>query len=205
MKTFLKALPLFACLCVPYVQAADAGKGKVIDAFNTLDAKTVKVQDLKAKIVSSPDPAHNKALEMVIDFAKPGSYPRVIKSIPPGTIDPKKYSGVRFSFKSDTETKMAISLRVGVVGPDGRNPAYAVNVEGKPTWNEITIPFDKFKSFEQKTWKDGAQKVFPGGESIRPEEFAQIKEIHMVFSIENRGNAATSQFLVDGLELVPNP
>lgn len=204
MKTLLKTLPLVMCLSASPLYAAEAPKGKVIDAFNTIDPKSVKLQDLKAKIVTTPDPAHKKALEMVIDFAKPGSYPRVIKSITPGTIDPKKYSGVRFFYKSDTETGMAISLRTGVTNPDGRYGAYAMWLTGKPEWAEITIPFGNFKSFEQKVWKDGTQKIFPGGETIRPEEYGQLKEIHFVFAIENRGKAVAGEFLIDGLELVPN-
>ncbi len=44
--------------------------------------------------------------------------------------------------------------------PEGRYGAYAMWLIGKPEWAEITIPFGNFKSFEQKVWKDGTQKIF---------------------------------------------
>jgi hypothetical protein len=116
----------------------------------------------------TPDPAHKKALEMVIDFAKPGSYPRVTKLIAPVTIDPRKHSGIRLFYKSDTETGMSVSLRTGVTDPDGRYEAYAIWLTGKPEWAEITIPFGNFKSFQQKVWKDGTQNIFPCGQTIPP-------------------------------------
>ena len=204
MKSFLKTLPVLTVLVSSSLNAADAPKAKVIDAFNTIDPKTVKLYELKAKIVSTPDPAHHKALEMVVDYAKAGTYPRVIKSFVPGLIDPRKYSGIRVFYKSETETGVSIVLRTGVTNPDGRNPSYAAYLKGSAVWQEAVLPFANFKTYEQKVFKDGAQKIFPKGEAILPEEYGQFKEILFVFDINSRGNATTGVFLLDGLELIPN-
>jgi hypothetical protein len=71
-------------------------------------------------------------------------------------------------------------------------------------WQEAVLPFAKFKTFEQKVFKDGAQAIFPTGEAILPHEYAQFREINFVFSVNTRGDATTGVFLIDGLELIPN-
>jgi hypothetical protein len=57
----------------------------VIDAFNPIDPKRVKLKRLKAKVVSTQDPVYKKELEMMIDFAKERTYLRVIKRGVQGT------------------------------------------------------------------------------------------------------------------------
>lgn len=193
------ALPFV--LALSQVQAADS-KNKVIDAFAQIDPKTIDLAELKAKIISTPDPAHKSAMEITVDFAKPGVYPRVLKKVTPGTIDPKKFSGIRLSFKSDTETTFTVSLRTGEQNPDGRKPMYAVKLEGTPQWQDVVLPFSSFKSVTQKTFKDGQQVVFPGGQTILPEEWSSLKHIVFSFDVGRRGNADTAVVLIDNLELV---
>ncbi|MEI6713941.1 MAG: hypothetical protein WCO60_09325 [Verrucomicrobiota bacterium] len=206
MKKILKLLPVFTCLCAVELSAAEAGKGKVIDNFNTIDPKSVKIWDLKAKSASTQDPAHRKVLEIAVDFAKPGTWPTVAKLLPPGGIDTKKYSGIRLSYKSDTETGMVVNICTGgSTLPDGRWPGYGTpRLIGKPEWQTVDLPFSAFKDWANKAWVNGEQKIYAGGQPIRPEDYGQFKELRFTFDINFRGTASTGIFLIDGLELIPN-
>lgn len=203
MNRFFNPLPLLTCLVATSSFAADAQKVKVIDAFNTIDPKTVTASEVKMKIISTPDPAHHKALEMVADFAKPGSWPTVKKTIAPGILSPKKYSGIRFFAKSDSETIVALHL-IGPAGKDGRPLSYYVPVKGTSTWTEVNLPFSSFKNYEIKAWKDGVQKIYKGGEPIADADFPLIAAMQFVFNLNTRGTSTVGHFVVDGLALVEN-
>ena len=203
MNRFFNPLPLLTCLVATSAFAANAQKVKVIDAFNTIDPKTVTASEVKMKIISTPDPDHRKALEMVADFAKPGSWPWVKKVVPPGIMNPKKYSGIRFYAKSDSETQVALQL-IGPAGKDGRPLAYIANIKGTNTWTEVNLPFSSFKNYEIKFWKEGIQKVYKGGESIADADFPLISAMQFVFNLNTRGTSTAGHFVIDGLTLVEN-
>ncbi len=202
MNRILRSLTLVTCLVSSHLMAADGPKTKVLDAFNTIDPKTLKADEMKIKVVSTPDPIHHKALEMVVDFAKPGAWPKLIKSFPAGTINPKKYSGIRFFAKSDTATK----IHFGVIGPaekDGKPMDYRVyNVVGKDTWTEFSLPFNTFKFPGYKAWKNGQQMVIPPGATLPEESLSLATGVVFSFRVEDRGNSTVANFMVDGLELI---
>lgn len=202
LRNLSTALPLV--LALANVQAAEAPKNKVLDAFDSLDPKTVTFHEVKAKVVSTPDPAHKKAIEVTADFAKPGAFPGLKKAFPPGTIDPKKYKAVRLALKSDTETEINVVLRALANTAEGREIAYSFPVKGGPDWKEAIIPFSNFVSWPQKVSVKGEIKEFPRGMKIQPEEFSQFKQLSIGFDVAKRGNASTAVVLIDGLELVPN-
>jgi hypothetical protein len=203
MNRFFKPLPLLTCLVATSAFAATPQKVKVIDAFNTIDPKTVTASEVKMKIISTPDPAHHKALEMVADFAKPGAWPWVKKMVPPGMMNPKKYSGIRFYAKSDSETAISVIFS-GPAGKDGRPLGYAAYIKGTNTWTEVSLPFSSFKNYEVKLWKEGVQKVFKGGEPIADADFPLISAIQFAFDINKRGTATAGHFVIDGLTLIEN-
>ena len=203
MKNPLRSLPILSCLVASQLFAADGPKVKILDKFDNIDPKTVKMDELKVKIVTTPDPVHHKALEMVADFAKPNTWPKLVKSVLPGTINPKKYSGIRFWGRSDSETKVAVSL-AGVFIKDGKRMDYMATVKGTSTWTEYSLPFSEFKTYEYKVWKDGAQQIFKGGEPIPDADYPQLNAVRFVFDILNRGTATAGHFMIAGLELVEN-
>lgn len=205
MSRFLKFLPLLTCLVAAPAFAADApaSKTKVLDAFNAIDTKTLTAAEVKMKIVTTPDPAHHKALEMVADFAKPGTWPSVKKLVPPGIMNSKKYSGIRFFAKSDSETVIALHL-VGPRGKDNRPMDYYVTVKGASTWTEVTLPFSGFKNYEVKEWKNGVQSIWKGGEPIAEADYPLINAVLFVFNVNSRGTATAGHFVVDGLTLLEN-
>lgn len=204
LKTSVLAAVSLAALCsnAP-LSAADAKKFKVIDAFNSIDPKTVEVADIVAKPVSTPDPVHKKALELVADFAKPDSYPRIVKKLPPNFITGKKYSGVHFWYRSNSETTSAISLS-GSPRKDGRPTDFNIHLKGKPEWQEALIDFTQFKNYDVKVWDKAAnaQKTYPGGESPKEEDFELINRISIVTHVGMRGTNVKSHFMISGLSLI---
>lgn len=188
---------------VAQTSLAETPKNKVIDASHTLDPKSTKIENLKARIVSTPDPAHKKVLELSADFSVPGVWYTFRKYFLPGTIDPNKYKAVRFFYKSETESMLGVDLRTGVTGPDGRYPIFGTAITGSPEWREAVIPLEEFKTWERKVWKNGEQKVFPAGQPIAQAEYPLLKEMWFNFDVNRRGNSSTAVVLIDGLELVP--
>lgn len=180
------------------------GKAKVIDKFDTIDPKTVKLVDIKAKVIPTQDPDHRKVLEMIADFQRPGSYPLVQKTVQAGLLNPAKYSGIRFFAKTDNETKMNLHIggASGQFGPDGRPLDVSAKVPLTNAWTQVFIPFSDLKYYEVKQWKDGAQKVYPGNIPIADADLLQLTNIKFVFFIDGRGTDTTGRVLVDGLELV---
>lgn len=202
MKHALHLALLSALALCTSALAADPSKTKVIDAFTQIDAKTIKAAELKIRITNTPDPAHKTALEMVADFAKPGSYPRLTKILQPGLLDPKKYSGIKVAFKSDTESEASLSLRGDETDADGKNDIFHFRLKGRPEWQETVVPFSAFKTIERKSFKNGVQKVFPGNLPIPPEAYPELKQICFSFTVARRGNSDKAVFLVGQLELV---
>ncbi len=203
MKHFLKFLPLLACLMVTPARGADVPKVKVLDQFNTIDPKTLKSIEAKIKIVPTPDAAHNKVLEMVADFAKPGAWVGVMKMFPAGTINPKKYSAIRFFARSNSGTRMNVDVATEAVAPDGGPTGYyGGTITGTEEWTEITIPLSNFKRQGAKFWKDGKQMIFQGGEPLDDEKCKNLNRIYFSTSVEGRGTSTVGHFMIDGLVLV---
>jgi hypothetical protein len=86
--------------------------------------------------------------------------------------------------------------------PDGRPFDLYVPIELTSNWKEYNIPFSDFHYYGFKVWKDGAQKVFPGGEPLAEGDLQQITRISFVFYIAGRGTDTTGRALIDGLELI---
>ena len=202
MNVPIKLIPVFLALCSAPLFAADAPKAKVLDKLDSIDPKTNKAIDLKAKAVPTSDPQHRKAMELFGDFSKPNTWPRYEKMFPVGTLNAKKYSGFRFHAKTDNETKMFVHISGEGPGPEGRPLDCTARVTLTNVWTEFVIPFSEFKYYEVKQFKNGEQKIYPGGVPIADVELALIKSFGFGFSIEGRGNDTTAKALVDGLELV---
>ncbi|MEY5027171.1 MAG: hypothetical protein RLZZ244_2699 [Verrucomicrobiota bacterium] len=180
---------------------AEEGKGKMLDSFNTIDPKTVKLIEVKAKVVSTPDPAHKRVVEVTCDYAKAGGFYHLHKLVPEGLLDARKYSGFRFWAKSDTATKFQFGMW-GASDKEGKYCDYRVlDIQAGPEWKQFTFPFTDFKFFGAKIFRDGKQIVFPPApfeESVLP----RVQRVGFAFHVENRGNSVVSNVLLDGLELV---
>jgi hypothetical protein len=193
---------LLPLLLAPGLASAEPGKPKVLDSFQSIDAKTLELYEVKAKIVNTKDPKHPKGLEVIADFAKPNTWPRVFKKFPEGFISTQKYSGVRFSAKSDTSTRINLDLRGSKALPDGRVPGYMVEAQLSPEWKEFTFNFSDFKSWEQKVYKDGKQTIFKGGEPIQGADYELFNRCGFTFDVTKRGTGTSAQIVVDDLVLL---
>ncbi|MEI6715904.1 MAG: hypothetical protein WCO60_19305 [Verrucomicrobiota bacterium] len=190
----------FAPLSVVNVWAAS--DVKKIDSFNYATSRSVKMSLTKAKTVSVSDRERAKVLDVVADFAKPGTWPYVSKVIVPGTINRDKYKALRFFCRGNDGTSFSVVVTSGHVESDGHVPAYSYGVKTQDKWTQVTIPFDAFKTYEQRIWKNGAQVKFPSGEPIKIEDFEKLSEIRFVFSVEGRGKATVGHLMIDDLALV---
>ncbi|MEI6712243.1 MAG: hypothetical protein WCO60_00715 [Verrucomicrobiota bacterium] len=205
MSVYKRLLIIPIVASIPFASAEPPkGKAKVLDKFDTIDPKTVKLVDIKAKVIPTQDPEHRKVLEMIADFQKPGSYPLVQKSFQAGLLNPAKYSGIRFFAKTDNQTKMNLHVggAPGQFGPEGRPLDVSAKIPLTDTWTQVVIPFADLKYYEVKQWKDGAQKIYPGNIPIADADLLQLSNIKFVFFIEGRGTDTTGRVFVDGLELV---
>lgn len=200
----IKTLSLLFCLSTHWLHAAEDRKFKTLEEFHSIDPKSVQLKELKGKVVPTTDPLHAKVLELNIDFAKPGTYPSVSKLFKAGLIDPKKYSGIRFFVRSNTDTGFAVGISADSFAKDGRPRRYISYQAGKSEWKEVIIPFSSFKSQEFRTFKDGVQKVFKGAEPILEDDYKTFSSIYFIFAIERRGTASESQIQFDGLSLIEN-
>lgn len=186
-----------------YALAADA-PGKPLDKFQTLDPKTTAQWDeIKAKVISTPDPAHPKVLEITSNFPKPDAWPQFAKLFRPGTLNPKLFSGIRFHAKTDNDSKMFVAALGDEPGPDGR--PLDVSTKWLPItsqWTQIYIPFTDFKFYKGAIVKNGVRKEYPGDIVISDSDLLKITRLKFVFPIQGRGNDGTSRVLIDNLELV---
>jgi hypothetical protein len=196
--------PLLLQLLAAHSDAADAPKKfKILDPFNTIDPKTVGVQDIVAKPVSTGDPVHKKALELVADFAKQESYPNISKKLQPNLLSSKKYSGIHLWYRSNSETQTWISLS-GPARKDGRPTDFIFKLLGKPEWQEATLDFSQFKNYEIKAWDkaSNAQKVYPGGESLKDDDLELIQRLTLSTHVSVRGTSVKSHFQIADLGLI---
>lgn len=204
MSPSTKRIAILCCVAVAQAKGADATKVKVLDRLDRIDPKTLEVRDAKAKIVDTKDAEHPRALELVMDYAKPGSWPGLNKKFPEGTINPKKHVAIRYWVKSNSGTGYSVGF--GGAGPrkDGKKDAFwADHPPATETWTLVTIPFEKLKRHSEKIWKNGAQHITPGGgEPPDAEDFANFNRFGFGSVIDWRGSATTGHLMFDGIELV---
>ncbi len=203
MNKALRVVPLAVCLLSLPSVAGEAGPVKYLDKFHLIDPKTVKANEIKLKVVPGEDPEHSRALELSADFAKPGTHTCLSKTFVPGTINAKRYGGVRFFIKSPTGTRVSIGMAGSYKRPDGRLTSFHGGaVVGNGQWKEVKIPFSQFKRAGAKFWKDGVQVVVQGGDSMEEFEVGQLNSIYFSMGVETRGNSTIAKVLLEGLSLV---
>jgi len=203
MRTFLLTLTsLFGFVLSNSLHGLPSPKFKIVDAFHTIDPKTVRHAELKVKVASTGDNAHPKALEIIADFANPMNGGYLVKSFPAGLVNPKRYSGMRMWVRSETETGFGVGFAGDKPRADGSPMAYGSFVKATPEWTEVIIPFSQCVKSGVTVWKDGAQKVFPGGAPIPDEDYPLFTSIGFSFPIEHRGNSTFAKVQVEGLALV---
>lgn len=202
MKNLRALIVTLSTAMLPHLSlAADASKAKILDKFDSIDPKTVKLSEVKTKIVATKDPAHPKALELIADFAKPG-WPNLQKRFPEGTISKQKFSGISIWARSNSSTIVNLQLRSYTPQPDGRPVQYYVQIPATTDWKEYSFAFSDFRNWEQKVWKDGVQKVFKGGEPILDSDYELFTSCELVFDINKRGTATAAHLMVDNLTLI---
>ena len=202
MKSHLLTACLSVLLLSRFVAAAENAKPKLLDALHSIDPKTTSINELKVKPVTTKDPKHPKGLEFIADFSKPGTWPNFTKKFPEHTISSKKFSGVRFAAKSDTNSKVNFQFRSSIAQPDGRPVGYYVEIQGTPEWKEFTFDFSQFKTWEQKVVKDGVHKVFKAGDPILESDYELFNHCQFVFDVAKRGDATAAHLIVDNLVLL---
>lgn len=167
------------------------------------DAKTMKAFDAKTSVASSKDPNHPKALEVVIDHARPGGWPRIVKVVQQGTLDPRKSSGIRFWIRSDNDTKLVVQISGDHKRSDNKSSwFYSPEVQGAKEWKQVVIPYDSFKRANEDRFENGKKVTIRGGDAPDAEDFPQLAYIGFRSNIERRGTDGTSQFMVHKLELI---
>lgn len=198
-----KFLLLSMLVVVTAASAADSPKVKVIDPCDRIDPRTSMLHLLKAKVVPTNDPDHRKALELSIDYAKPGTDPGYAKTFPAGMLNPKKYSAVRFWYRSDSSTGFILQLIRDTPRKDEKLPWFSGgSFTGKPEWTQVTVPLENFKRAGAKIWKNGAQVVLPGGDPIDDDDYANIVKIRFATIIELRGTSPVGHLMFDAVELI---
>lgn len=203
MNKALRIAPLAVwLLSLPSVAEDEAGRVKYLDKFHVIDPKSIKATELKLKVVSGEDAAHNRALELSADFAKPGAYTHLVKTFAAGTVNSKKHSGVRFFMKSPTGTRVTVVMDGTYKRPDGRLTSFSGGaVVGNDQWKEVKIPFAEFKRRDARIWKDGAQVVIKGGDPMEEFEIGQLNSITFAMHVEARGSSTIAKVLLEGLSL----
>ncbi|MEI6714838.1 MAG: carbohydrate binding domain-containing protein [Verrucomicrobiota bacterium] len=203
MKTLPRLLFVLS-LVVPSAFAAPGTKGRPLDSCDSIDPKTTVQHEVVAKVITTTDPQHRKALELTIDYAKPGGYPGYMKTFTPGIVDPKKVSAVRFFCRSNSDTSFSFELLRTTQRKDGKayffwGGAYKASKE----WTEITIPLENFKRAGGKIWKNGAQQDMPGsGEPMDEDDLSKIGQFKITSIIDQRGTATVGHLVFDSIELV---
>jgi hypothetical protein len=187
------------------LHGAEKPKVRVLDPFNHLDPRTVLVRNVSAKVVSHPDPAHHRVLEIRADFANPEAWYYLQKNFPPGTIQPAKHTAVRFFVRSDSATVVSLQLMSAdreKLEAQGKSGIYFRLVEAGPSWTEVVVPLSEFKTAGGKLWKNGAQVVLPALEPIPEGDLARIGAVQWVFDVNRRGTSTVAHLQVEGLGLV---
>jgi hypothetical protein len=197
---------LWSALAPEATHAQDAGKVKVLDPLHRVDEKTLKVDRVgsKLKAVSSKDPAHPRAVEFTGDFRDADGFTAFTKRFPVGTVNPKKYSAIRFFVRGDSGTTFGIWLATETPRKDDKsNHFYAQNVKVTENWAEVVVPLKELKRHPVKEWRNGKQVTDPGGDAPEDEEIWDFSRLLWVFGVNNRGSSVTAQIMVEGLGLVP--
>lgn len=203
MKNFRKYLPLFLCLIVTQLVAADTAKVKVLDHFYTIDPKTVNGGNCKLKAVTTTNPEHHKAVEIVADFAKAGAWYSFNKKFEPGTVKPNKYLGYRFWAKSNTETVVGTGFGRASKRKDEKLGGFgAGSFKLTETWTQYSVLFSKGNRNGDKFWKAGKQVIIQGGGPPDDDDIEELTNIGFWFDVNSKGTAVSSHMLIHGLELI---
>ena len=203
MNPYTRYLPVLTCLVATNLVAADTTKVKVLDKLDQIDAKTIKLHEAKGKIVITEDSEHRKALELVIDYAKANTGGGFNKSFAEGTINPKKYSAIRFWVRGNSGTGFYTHFGGHHTRKDGNLTVFNGGVYTTTTdWKQITIPLEKFERNGDKIWKNSGQVIIPGGDAPDDEDFAGFDHFGISSGINNRGSSTAGHLMFDGIELV---
>ena len=200
-----KTLPLASLAVCLLSLPSVAGESRTVtylDKFHVVDPKSVRVNQLKLQVVSGEDAAHNRALELTADFAKPGAWTHLVKTFAAGTINSKKHSGLCFYMKSPTGTCVSVHMTGNYKRPDGRLTSfYGGHFVGNDQWKEVKIPFANFRRKSARVWTDGAHTNVQGVDPMEEFEIGQINSITFAMNVETRGNSTLAKVLLEGLSL----
>lgn len=209
MKDTFFVLVASASLLASNAIAQAPQKTKVLDALNSIDPKTLEIRNAKGKIVSTPDPEHRQALELIIDYAKPDTCPGVFKKIAPGTLDLKKYSAIRFWVRSNVETSYYVTLRIDSktwppLRADGKCAFYSgITHKATGTWSQVVIPLENFKRQTRDLFKKGEKVTTPGGgETLDNQDINSPMLFGAESTINQSGTSTVGHLMFDALELV---
>jgi hypothetical protein len=197
-------LAVLGLVLAPLCLAADSQKVKVLESCNTVDLKALRIYEAKVKAVTTQDPAHRKAIEIVMDYAKAGAWSGIGKDFPPG-VNLKKYSAIRFWVRSDCGTSFGFGLGGDYKRADGKYPGFGgVGYTASETWSQITIPLENFKRGTIKTWDPvkKEQVILPGGDSMDAQDLANVSRWGLHSYVNNRGTSTIGHLMFDAFELV---
>ena len=139
-----------------------------------------------------------------MDYAKPGGWCGLSKTFP-DNLNFKKYSAIRFWVRSDCGTSFGFDIRGDYKRRDGRNTQfYSGGYTGTETWTQVTIPLDRFKRHEVRTWDKEKKEwnVLKGGDPFDDEDITGISTWWIGSGINNRGTSTKGHLMFDAFELV---
>jgi hypothetical protein len=174
-----------------------------IDRFHAIDPRTVKGFEADLKVISTPDAAHNRAMEVTADFKNPYSGAGFHKTFQPGSLNSKRDEALRLFIKSDTKTQVSLQMRGAYTRPDGKATYFGwPPIDCSEKWSEVILPFSELKRGQSQVKKDGAIITVPGGDPIEDWEIEQIKVLMVSTRVSTRGTSTVARFLVEDLSVV---
>lgn len=183
--------------------AAETPKARTIDKLEQIDPKFTVQYELKAKVVSSKDPEHPKAIELNIDYAKPATTPNFKRIEKEGFLNPKKHSAIQFWVRGDNQTQFTVQLWGNYKRTDKkRNGFGSTPIKVTPEWKQVVIPLDSFKRHPDTRFENGQKVSIPGGDAPDSEDFSELNRIEFVSGIGQRGDDGMGHIVIHKLELV---
>jgi hypothetical protein len=144
-------LTAVSLLAVPFCIAADAPKVKILESCDRVDPKALRINQAQVKSVPTPDPAHRKVLEVVMDYAVAGGRPGLGKDFPAGSL--QKFSAIRFWVRSDFGTTFTFGVGGDYKRADGKSSGFwTPGTTAREDWTQITIPLEKFMALRRNLW-----------------------------------------------------
>jgi len=198
------SLSLLSLISAAHCFAADSAKVKVLETCDKIDPKTVRITEAKAKSIPTQDPEHRKAIELVMDYAKPGAWSGLGKDFPEH-LNLKKYAAIRFWVRSDVGTSFSFGIGGDYKRRDGRGTNfYGGGFKATETWTQITIPLDKFRRGGLRNWNKEKKEwtEIRGGDPMEDEDFEGISRWGLSSDINARGASTKGHLMFDAFELV---